>query len=140
MAPATDGTPTVEIVQKQNESDALVQKVGSLIVRNERYLAGDWATIAVVADLVGGREATYGYIFKSDGDWEARLPSGFDVLDAFLELQTAMERQTGKKWHRALIHINRETTAMNIQFEYDDPTRWQIIPSKLEDTVNALRP
>ena len=130
----------MEIAQKQTEADALVQKVGSLIVRNERYLAGDWATIAVVADLVGGREATYGYVFMLDGDWEARIPSGFDVLDAFLELQAAMERQTGKKWLRALIHINRETTAMNIQFEYDNPTRWQIVPSKLEESVDALRP
>ena len=140
MALVIEGMPTMEIAQKQTEADALVQKVGSLIVRNERYLAGDWATIAVVADLVGGREATYGYVFMLDGDWEARIPSGFDVLDAFLELQAAMERQTGKKWLRALIHINRETTAMNIQFEYDDPTRWQIVPSKLEESVNALRP
>jgi len=90
--------------------------------------------------LVGSQEALYGYIFKEDGDWEARVPSGFDVLDAFIELQAAMERQTGKKWLRALIHINRETTEINIQFEYDDPTRWQIVPSKLEESVNALRP
>jgi hypothetical protein len=83
-----------------------------------------------------------GYIFKADGSWVASLPEENmgPALAKMRELQSAMESQTGKKWHRALIHIARETTAMNAQFEYDDPPRWQIVPSKLEESVNALRP
>lgn len=127
-------------MQNASDADALVLKVGTVIARNDRYAGQDWSIAAVVADLVGGRESTYGYVFKSNGEWEARIPAGFDVLDAFLALQAGMERKTGKKWQRALIHITRETGAMNIQFEYDDPTRWQIVPSRLEESVNALRP
>jgi hypothetical protein len=121
-------------------SDTLIAEVGRLIFEDREYAPDDWAVAAVVFNFVNGRRNSFGYVFKSDGSWEARLPDSWDSIDKMLELQAAMERQTGKKWHRALIHITRETTAMNVQFEYDDPTRWQIVPSKLDESVNALRP
>jgi hypothetical protein len=124
------------------QANALLTEAARLIITDSEYAGDNWATLAIVFNFVDGRKNAYGYIFKADGSWAASLPEENmgPALAKMRELQAAMEGQTGKKWHRALIHINRETTAMNAQFEYDDPTRWQIVPSKLEESVNAVRP
>jgi len=134
--------PPTSVGTKAVGKDNLVTEVGRLIFTDPEYATDDWEIAAIVYNFVDGRQNAFGYVFKHDGDWEARLPrtNGFDAIDKMVELNSEMHSRTGKKWLRALIHINRETAEMNIQFEYDDPTRWQIVPSKLEESVNALRP
>ena len=91
-------------------------------------------------NFVDGRRNCYGYVFTADGTWVARLPDSWASLDKMFELQATMECHTDKKWLRGLFHINRRSTVMIIQFEYDHPKRWQIAPGNLEKSVNALRP
>jgi len=124
------------------QGGALLTEAARLIVTDSEYAGENWEILAIVFNFVAGRKNAFGYIFKADNSCSASLPEEnmAPALAKMLQLQSAMERQTGKKWLRALIHINRETTEVNIQFEYDDPTRWQIVPSKLEESVNALRP
>jgi hypothetical protein len=125
----------------QDAENALVHEVGRLIVTDSAYAEPNWRIAAVVYNFVGGRKNSFGYVFYANGSWKAELPDdGFDDQKKMLELQSAMERRTGKKWQRALVHIIRETGAMNITFEYDDPTRWTINPAKLEESIEALRP
>jgi len=125
-----------------DQAGALLTEAACLIFTDSEYAGENWEVLAVVFNFVGGRKNAFGYIFKANNSWSASLPEENmgPALAKMLELQAAMERQTGKKWLRALIHINRETTEMNIQFEYDEPTRWQIVPSKLQESVDALRP
>jgi len=130
--------PAIEI--KAADADSLIVEVGRTIITDPEYATDDWETAAIVYNFVNGRRNSFGYVFGQGNEWRARLPDSWAPIDLMLELQAAMARKTGKKWLRALIHINRKTTQMNIQFEYDDPTRWQIVPSKLEESVNALRP
>ena len=121
-------------------TSALIAEVGGLIYTDPEYAAADRDDAAIVFNYVDGRRNCYGYVFTANGTWVARLPDYWASLDEMVELQATMERQTGKKWLRALFHINRRSTAMNIQFEYDHPKRWQIAPGNFEKSVNALRP
>ncbi len=125
-----------------NEPDKFLTEAGRLVYTDSVYANDNWEVAAVVFNFVNGRENSFGYIFRADGSWKAELPdeNNYLAMDQMLALQSAMERQTGKKWQRALIHIWRDTGKMNVTFEYDDPARWQISPANLEQSVNALRP
>lgn len=117
-------------------------EVARLILSDPRYATDNWSEISIVYNFLNGRENLYGYVYFPDGRWEARLPddSKWESLDKMLELQAAMERETGKKWIKALVHITRADQGLNIQFEYDDPKKWVINPGDLEKSVAALRP
>ncbi len=135
-------TPAV-VSQDMTQANALIAETSRLIFTDPAYAHNEWKDAAVVFNFVKGRNNVFGYIFRYDGTWKAELPAmkvWMEAIERMLELQTLMECQTGKKWQRALVHINRETTAFNITFEYDDPTRWTINPGNLEESVNALRP
>ncbi len=129
-----------EIASDMTVENNLINEVGRLIITNERYQNDDWAVIAIVFDFVGGRESEFGYYFRADKSWKPETTKGFACLDKMLELQAVMEKRTGKKWLRALVHIDRAKQDINITFEYDDPKRWEIKPGNLEESVNALRP
>jgi hypothetical protein len=129
--------------QDMTQSNALIAETARLIFTDPAYSQDEWKDAAVVFNFVKGRKNVFGYIFRSDGTWKAELPAmkiWMEAIERMFELQSLMERQTAKKWQRALVHIYRETTAFNITFEYDDPTRWTINPGNLEESVNALRP
>lgn len=136
--------PTVEVapMSEVDAKSALTLEVARLILSDPRYASDDWQDIAIVYNFLDGRENTFGYVFFPDGKWEARLPDdhNWDAVDKMLELQTMMERETGKRWLRALFHIKRDDQSMNIQFEYDDREKWMINPGDLEKSVAALKP
>ena len=65
-----------------------------------------------------------------------------EALDPLRDLQDAMAAETGNLWKQALIHITRPGPEINIQFEYDDPTRWSLkkVSLDLSDYAESLRP
>lgn len=133
-------TPVKDPMPSSNE---MIIAAGSAIVQDAEYRSDpSWETIAIVYNFLNGRQNSYGYIFRADGSWKASLPQDDDdvILDTMLDLQAAMERETGKKWMRALVHITRVDQGMNILFEYDDPQKWAIDPGDLEKSVAALKP
>ncbi len=124
-----------------DEASKLLNEAAIVIAKDSEFQKTDWSIAAIVYNFVDGRKNAFGYVFQTNNAWEARLPEdSFDHIKKMLALQAAMEKQTGKKWLRALIHIWRDTGKINITFEYDDPKRWQINPSNLEENVNTLRP
>jgi hypothetical protein len=135
--------PPIAIETDMREANALIAETAKMIYQDPAYAHDGWQTAAIVFNFVDGRKNTYGYIFRSDGSWKAELPElkvWMSAVKKMQLLQALMQKQTGKTWHRALLHIDRETTAINITFEYDDPTRWTISPSNLEASVATLRP
>lgn len=51
-----------------------------------------------------------------------------------------MEQETGKKWLKALVQINRLDQSVNITFEYDDERRWQAGPANYEAIAMEVKP
>lgn len=134
--------PTMMMENVMQDPNAILNQAGAAIVRDPEYNALDWDVIAIVYNFEDGRKNRYGYIFNDDGTWRASLPQDDDrtILNLMLELQAAMERQTGKKWLKALVHINRQEQNVNVTFDYDDPNKWVIKPADLETSVMALKP
>ena len=124
------------------DASEIMYKVGAAIIADPEYVSRDWDQISIVYNFENGRKNRYGYIFMDDGSWHASLPVDDHraILNSMLELQAAMERETGRKWIKALVLINREDESLDIKFEYDDPKKWVINPGDLEASVAALRP
>ena len=126
-------------IAPQAESDRLLVELGQAILGDAKFVERDWAGIALVIQL-DGQESMSGYAYDPSGDWEAAVPSSFDILDQAEALRTAMA-DTGKgKWKTCLVQISRPGPKLAVDFDYDDVDRWAITPANLEARVEELRP
>lgn len=130
----------VEIVAAEPSQTAndLVTEIGMSILSHEEYQDG-WESLALVGDFVDGRKSLYGYVYTGD-DWQARLPGGFTTLKLMRKLRDEMAANEPEPWQRCLIRIKREGLKFDIQFEYDDATRWSVSPATVERDALALKP
>lgn len=120
----------------------LIHQIGAAIVTDPEYRDGNWDSIALVYDFVGGQKDRNGYLYRNPDYWEGSLPDDDDrvILKSMLELQSVMEQQMGKKWIKAVVQIKREEQSVDFIFEYDDAKRWHVSPANLEAVVAALKP
>jgi hypothetical protein len=66
--------------------------------------------------------------------------SRFKVPDKFGELSEAV-REAGKdSWKACLVRIDRSSGDISIDFEYDYPEKWLIVPSTVKQMAESLRP
>ncbi len=117
-------------------------QVGSAIVRDPKYRDLDCDAASLIYEISDGDRSRYGYVYFSNNEWEARGPKDDDraIFDMFEALQTAMYQQTGRKWLKALVQIDRIEQSVDIKFEYDDPSRWVVNPADIESLVAEIKP
>ena len=120
------------------QADAKVHELGQAILADDSYTGRDWSGIALVIQL-DGRRRMYGYVYGKDGDWEAETP-GFDVLDHADALRQAMNADGKGGWKLCLVQIRRPGPKLNIEFEYDDASRWAVAPADAGAAAERLRP
>lgn len=122
----------------QSRADALVHEIGQAILADPNYAARDWSGIALVIE-VAQRKRMYGFVYLSDGDWEAETPDDFDVIERAAELNRVMAAG-GNGWTRCLVHITRPGPRITIAFDYDDVGDWVVTPGNHAEMVEKLRP
>lgn len=123
-------------------ADDLITDAGFQILADENYADDEWTDISLVATLTPERTNLTGYRY-ADEDWYAETPRhGRDLIDILRALQDTMVANTGNRWKQALIHITRPGPEIDIQFEYDDATRWSLkkVSLDLADYAESLRP
>ena len=121
----------------------LIAAAGETVLGYANFLhvldEGDIGNVAVAPE----HRRFNGYVYDGP-NWSAFSPQekGFEFLDVLQELQDAMAAETGNRWKQALIHITRPGPEIDIQFEYDDPTRWSLkkVSLDLADYAESLRP
>lgn len=121
----------------------LVMKIGELIISDSAVRAASWDALSFVATIQPGHLQRTGYRFLAT-EWEGLQLEEYslELFDSLQELQDAMAAETGNRWKQALIHITRPGPEIDIQFEYDDPTRWSLkkVSLDLADYAESLRP
>jgi hypothetical protein len=100
----------------QAQADALVQELGSEVVKSPKIEAYQWDNISVVIELEP-QERAFGYVYWNGSEWEAAGPS-FDALDKAEELRDAMRTPGKAHWKKALVQISRATGKIDIDFDY----------------------
>lgn len=106
----------------------------------------DWASLAVVIDLRGGRvSGTHGYAYSPDATVSAvaSRPSGVGpAVEAYLgSLDSADREQSEREPPVAiLLQLDRDSGTYEVTFEHVDAARWKVTPATLERISEELRP
>jgi len=119
--------------------DRTLTELGRLIVAGPDYAGHDWRGIAVVIQIEP-RKRLFGYMYLSDGSWTAAIPEPRPAIEKALALAEAMRVEGKAGWKTCLIQISAPDGRMKVDFEYDNPARWDVTPANLEERVEALRP
>jgi hypothetical protein len=122
------------------DKDELVQEIGSLLLHDSKLSDLEWSHLVIVAQLRHLSSKVNGFAYHEDGEAVPTGPRNSKVLDKFEELSEAM-REVGKdSWKACLVRIDRSSKAVSIDFEYDHPEKWLIVPSTVKPMAETLRP
>ena len=123
--------------------DNLIQEIGSLILRCEDSLEESWDTLSVVFDLGNGYISNSGFMYERDNiiPMIADIEDDPMVLDNKIhKFQAAVEEKFGHKFKQLLIQMEQESGRIKIDFEFDNPKRWNMDPSNYIKVQEELRP
>jgi hypothetical protein len=123
----------------QAAADRVLHELGQLVIADEEFAGKDWQGIALVIQ-VEPRKRLFGYRYKADGGWEGATPAGRPAILKARELADAMKVEGKDGWKTCLVQISRPGPSIEIDFEYDDPNRWDVTPANLKTRVEELRP
>jgi hypothetical protein len=122
-------------------SDDVTAGLIRALVENMKGAGDDWASLAMVLDLSGGRiRGTHGYAYSPDGTVSAvaSRPSGIRLaVDAYLECYVEPDQEPPLA---ILVQLGRTSGTYEVTFEHDDAARWKVTPANLEKISEVLRP
>ena len=121
-------------------NDVTVDLIRALI-EHMKGARDDWASLAMVIDLRGGRiSGTHGYAYSPDGTTSAvaSRPSGIaPAVEAYLGSHHTPKQEPPLK---ILVQFDRDSGKYEVTFEDDDASRWKVTPANIEQISEALRP
>ena len=122
-----------------------IQQIGQMILTSKKIETLDaWDGLSFVITLrEGGGGGIHGFYYLKDGSFGAKTPGQVGkIITAFHALQEAMHKESGDRWHQALVHLTRPGPKIDIKFEYDNPVRWKPTVSGLDmtDYANSIKP
>ena len=123
--------------------DQLINEIGQLILRCQKVDENDWDSLSVVFDLTDGRISNSGFLYdsKSIKPMTARIDGEvMTIANKIREFQSAVEKKFGYKFKQLLVQMERESGQIKIDFEFDDPNRWNMGPTNYIKMREALRP
>jgi hypothetical protein len=111
------------------------------LIENMKGARDDWASLAMVIELNGGRiSGTHGYAYSPDGTVSAvaSRPSGImPAVQAYLEANYTPEQEPPLKM---LVQFDRSSGTYEVTFEDHDAARWKVTPANIEQISEELRP
>ena len=123
----------------QAAADRTLHELGQMVIADPEFAGKDWQGITLVIQ-VEPRKRMFGYRYGSDGKWEGATPEGRPTILKARELADAMKIEGKEGWKTCLVQISRPGPNIKVDFEYDDPNRWDVTPANLEARVEELRP
>ena len=122
------------------DKDALVNEIGRLIAGDSRANAQPWDAYALIARYDGNMRRINGFAYDGDGGHIAATPTP-EPLGATLDaLREATRVDDKAPWQACVVRLVRETRRLTLEFEYDDPERWDITPQTLDEIAERARP
>ncbi|HEY5981457.1 MAG TPA: hypothetical protein VIT41_17670 [Microlunatus sp.] len=122
-------------------SDDVTADLIRALIENMKGARDDWASLAMVLDLSGGRiRGTHGFAYSPDGTVSAvaSRPSGIKVaVDACLECCLTPDQEPPAA---ILVQLDRSSGTYEVTFEDVDAARWKVTPANLEKISEDLRP
>jgi hypothetical protein len=124
----------------QSGANEVIQRIGEAVTQDARFTALPWRGIALVSIIGNGARQLSGYWYAEDGSAEPKLPSNRQVDELFLDLQRATSVPGKGMWKTCLFKIRRADMRMTVDFDYEDPIRWKVMPGNMGKLVAEMRP
>lgn len=122
------------------DKDALVQRLGELLLRDPEVVREGWAAVVLVVTVAPASPDVCGFCYDGEGACTTIAPSAFDTPDAIRELHVTMAAEAGASpWCSCLIRLARDTRRLALEFEYSDPARWAVTLANRRERAEALR-
>lgn len=136
-------TDTLPASQTPPDRDALIHRIGMLIVTDPVLDATHWDGYALIvrydeAGTPSQRLSGFGYL--DGGGFHAATPGNPELSAALDALREAMRTDERAPWDACVVQIRRDTRRVHVDFEYDAPQRWDITPATLEEVAERARP
>lgn len=126
-----------------NSLDHYIIEIGEMVLQSDKPKEHNWKLISIVYDVSDTHTANSGFSYTD----ERIIPTGIGidsepmkVANKIREFRDAMAEQTGKKFKQLLIQMERETGRIKIDFDFDKGNKWTIVPSRLKEMREELRP
>src|SRR5690554_2807760 len=117
--------------------------VGELVLQADNLRNDNWDFVTIVYDISEGHAANSGFLYIGDNVEPTTSRNSNDkrsLSNKISEFRDAMAEQTGKKFKQLLIQMERETGRIKIDFDFDKGNKWTIVPSRLKEMREELRP
>ncbi|MCO4319045.1 hypothetical protein M8997_017770 [Phyllobacterium sp. 21LDTY02-6] len=125
-----------------SENLELMGDIARVLVNNERLTDIEWVEISVVFsfDSDGDVSSTYGYAYDASGNWTAISFKPREVRPQVNSYREWLRQEGDKGFIKMLFQFNKVTRQVKADFEYDDPSRWQVTPKNVDAMIGELRP
>lgn len=116
-----------------------ILNTGRLDKRNENPNWNEFS-IVFVFDDEGDVFSTYGYVYAPDMRWHTTSVNKPDVRNEVRKYIAELKSPDGKAPVKMLVQFNRRTNRYNVDFEYEDASRWKVTPENLDAIREQFRP
>jgi len=120
-----------------------IQELGALVICSEDVVEEpEWNALAFVFDITEGHMANSGFIYVDDEIIPAAAGTEEDPMALnrkIREFQNAIFEACGHKFVQLLIQMN-SAGKIHIDFEFDNPKRWNMGPANYRAMREQLRP
>jgi len=126
-----------------NNLNHYVIAIGEMVLRSEDPQKYDWELISIVYDISDSHSANSGFLYFGNKVIPTVIGINGEpmaIANKIREFRNAMAEQTGKKFKQLLIQMERETGRIKIDFDFDKGNKWTIVPSRLKEMREELRP
>lgn len=128
-------------MDRKNE---LIQIIGGLILKSDDLKENsEWQSLSLVLTFSDGYFADSGFLYQQEiiqpFSAYADDEDPFILRDKAQELKKELEKSADDELKQMLVQIDRDGR-MKMQFEFDDPERWRITPSNINNIKEFLRP
>ena|SRR5690554_122465 len=117
--------------------------IGELLLQSDKLCLYEWDLFSIVYDIADGHTADSGFLYIGNEVIPVTSRNSNDkrsLPNKIREFRDAMAEQTGKKFKQLLIQMERETGRIKIDFDFDKGNKWTIVPSRLKEMREELRP
>ncbi|WP_370981210.1 hypothetical protein [Agaribacterium sp. ZY112] len=128
-----------------NIDNRISNEIRDLICQSEDLLSIDWDCCAFVFDTSDGATSNSGFVYYG----EKCIPAIADIENSPLvidekiqQLRSVVFKECGDKFKQVLVQIEKESgrSKIDFDFEFEDANRWTIVPPKMKEMRETLRP
>ena len=124
------------------DKNALIDRIGKLLMTGPAVDQARWDGYALIVRYgePGLARRISGFRYLDDGGFEAATPRTEALGPALDALREATRVADKAPWHACVFRIRRDSRKLHVEFEYDNPERWDVVPETLREVIERARP